>query len=300
MTTAPESGRPSTGRPQPEHVLFPGIVDPLPPPDIRPGWLTGPPDVVGVGAMRAGTTWWWLLLSEHERFAKSAIRHKEYHFFDHYMRAADIDPETYHRYFPRPPGMIAGEWTPRYMFDFWTPHMLRRAAPRAKLLVLLRDPVERFRSALAFTRGRGYPSTHVMLHQQYSRSLYGQQVRNLMSIFPAGQILVLQYEQCAADPVAHMHRTLEFLGLDPAGWKPRIPLTARINESKLPKPELDRGTRESLEVAFQADCLPLFGLFPALDPALWPTMTGAGGKAPAPSPPAQLGHPPGPAGRAHQ
>jgi hypothetical protein len=266
-------GKVSGGMVQPEHVLVPGLVNPVPPPDIPPGWVTGPPDVVGVGAMRSGTTWWWLLLSEHERFAKLGIRHKEFHFFDHYLHAATIDPAAYHRYFPRPAGLLAGEWTPRYMFDYWTPHMLRRAAPEAKLLVLLRDPIQRFLSALAFTEGRGYPTTHVMLHQQYSRSLYGQQLRNLLSVFPPEQVLVLQYEQCAADPVTQMHRTLEFLDLDPAGWNPRFPLHVRINDSKVAKPDLDPATRESLRTAFRADILSLFDLFPALDPNLWPTLS---------------------------
>ena len=35
------------------------------------------------------------------------------------------------------------------MWDFWTPPMLRVAAPEARLLVLLRDPLDRFVSGLA-------------------------------------------------------------------------------------------------------------------------------------------------------
>ena len=56
--------------------------------------------------------------------------------------------ERYHRNFPRPAGGVTGEWTPRYMYDHWSLRLLRRAAPEARILVILRDPIERYRSAL--------------------------------------------------------------------------------------------------------------------------------------------------------
>lgn len=112
--------------------------------------------------MKSGTTWWWSVLNSHPRIAnaKGTMREyyassepavlrkiyasKEVHFFEHYGRVEDPDPALYYRYFPRPPGSITGEWTPRYMWDFCTPPMLRAVAPDAKLLVLLRDPLDRF------------------------------------------------------------------------------------------------------------------------------------------------------------
>ena len=35
------------------------------PPKVPPGWRTGPPDFVGVGVQRAGTTWWFAELRRH-------------------------------------------------------------------------------------------------------------------------------------------------------------------------------------------------------------------------------------------
>ena len=65
---------------------------------------------------------------------------------DALRRRADI--ERYQRYFPVPEGAVAGEWTPGYLIDFWTPELIARAAPEARILVLLRDPIDRFRSGL--------------------------------------------------------------------------------------------------------------------------------------------------------
>ena len=48
---------------------------------------------------------------------------KELHFFDRCWESgfAASDIALYARYFPRPGGALAGEWTPGYMIDFWTP-----------------------------------------------------------------------------------------------------------------------------------------------------------------------------------
>ena len=41
------------------------------------------------------------------------------------------------------------------MGDAWALRLIRRAAPDAKLLVLLRDPIERYRSGILHRAGRG-------------------------------------------------------------------------------------------------------------------------------------------------
>ena len=50
---------------------------------------------------------------------------------------------------PHKPDSIVGEWTPRYLADPMAIRQLRDAAPEAKLLVMFRDPVARYRSAIA-------------------------------------------------------------------------------------------------------------------------------------------------------
>lgn len=247
-------------------------------PPTPEGWQPGPPDFVGVGAARCGTTWWWSLISQHERYAQAGAR-KELHFFDHYMGVEDVDPLEYHRYFPKPPGegMFAGEWTPRYMYDFWTPPMLSRIAPETKILVLLRDPVQRVLSNLALIRSRNIALSHSLLHQQIARGLYAQQLLMLFQHFSPEQVLVMQYEQCVREPVAQVRRTFEFLGVDPDGWRPERPPTEKVNASRAEKPVFSPQTLDGMELAFQSDLSLLFGLVPTLDPDLWPTAARAAG-----------------------
>lgn len=245
----------------------------MPPPHAPQNWEIGPPDFVGVGTQRSGTTWWWAMLAEHSRITRVELRNKEVHFFDQYTSVTEVDPKVYHRYFPRPPGTISGEWTPRYMYDYWIPPMLARAAPDAKLLVLLRDPLARFLSGVSLLTGRGHPMSRTLLNEQVKRSLYGHQLRTLFDSFPQDQVLILQYEQCQADPVANMRRTLEFIGLDPGQWHGQAAIERKVSLSFASKPDINPATRAALIAGFQADQALISELAPAVDLDLWPTMS---------------------------
>ena len=122
----------------------------------EPELVPGPPDFIGVGTQRSGTTWWQRLLRDHPAIRLPRNKKKEQHFFDKFGRRP-MKPEDiarYHDLFPRAPGELSGEWTPRYMRDIWGPRVLSQAAPDAKLLVMFRDPVERYRSGVLHTAAR--------------------------------------------------------------------------------------------------------------------------------------------------
>jgi hypothetical protein len=180
--------------------------------------VTGPPDFVGVGAQRSGTTWWFDLLLSHPQIRPPRGRRKELHFFDRFggeeMHEHHI--AEYHELFRRRRRQIAGEWTPRYMGDAWTGRLLRRAAPDAKLLVLLRDPVERYRASLAKRMGADSARDRgtVYTTEAVQRARYAAQLKVLSQFFDLEQVLVIQYEQVMADPIGEYARTLRFLGVD--------------------------------------------------------------------------------------
>lgn len=266
----------------------------LAPPEIPLGWELGPPDYVGVGTMKSGTTWWWSVLNSHPRVANANVKgamkeyyessefavlekiyaSKEVHFFAHYGRVEDPDPALYERYFPRPPGSITGEWTPRYMWDYWTPPMLRAVAPDAKLLVLLRDPLDRFVSGLAQPLSRGFELTIGMQNHQFSMGLYWQQLQNLLTYYDRDQVLILQYERCVAEPAREAKRTFEFLGLDPHAWQPSTETIRLVGATGHPKPILNKATREAIRHAYQHDLGRLLLDFPEVDGSCWPTVAG--------------------------
>ncbi len=244
------------------------------PPSCPPEWQTGPPDFVGVGAQRAGTSWWYTMLEAHSRVQPSPVLTKELHFFDNFWQApfSSSDVEHYHRFFPRARGCIAGEWTPRYMFDFWTPPLLAAAAPQAKILVMLRDPVERYRSGLTHDLQLGERFQAATANGAFLRGLYGPQVRRLFDCFPQEQILVLQYERCRDDPPRELRRTHQFLGLTSVEPEEAL-LTGTVNESKGTKLPLDDRLRERLVSLYAEDVAALATVVPELRLSLWPNFS---------------------------
>jgi len=244
-----------------------------PPPPCPPRWSTGPPDFVGIGVQKAGTSWWHALITAHPGvFAPSRLP-KELHFFGRYWRT-EFTPEDvaeYARFFPRPPGGISGEWTPRYLVDFWVLDLLKQAAPDAKLLVLLRDPVERFRSGVTHEKAQG--ARHPMVAvEALVRGYYADQLDQLRAHFPAEQILVLQYERCRRDPLPQLRRTYEFLGLDNVRFVPPN-LGDEVNPSRAPKVNLPDQVRRQLVDCYQDDVRRLADHVPDLDLSLWPSFT---------------------------
>jgi hypothetical protein len=233
---------------------------------------TGPPDFVGVGTQRSGTTWWFQTLLGHPQIRPPKGRRKEQHFFDRFCaeELTDADIAEYHGRFPRKPGQIAGEWTPRYMHDFWTPRLIARAAPEAKLLIMFRDPIERFRSGVPHRLSRSAGARmEAVTADAIERGRYASQLARVLACHDPERILILQYEKCVADPAAQYRRTLTFLGVDAEhrhdGFERRRGTTQAAKKQPLPE-HLMAGLRATLE----PEVVRLAELAPEIDVALWP------------------------------
>jgi len=247
------------------------VLDLPEPPACPPGWRTGPPDFVGVGAQKAGTTWWFTLIAAHPRVHHDDRLRPELHYFDRFVDAwpSVEDVERYHRFFPRPAHGLAGEKTPEYMADYWVPAMLREAAPQARLIVLLRDPLERYLSARTQGRQRDWPNERRTIGDAFHRGLYADQLRRLGASFPADRILVLQYERCVADPAGQLERTFRFLDLEPHVVPDEL-LHRPRNVTHRGKVGLQPARRDLLVKLYEPDVEVLPGIVPDLDLRLWP------------------------------
>jgi sulfotransferase family protein len=184
----------------------------------------GPPDFIGVGALGAGTGWWHGLLLAHPEITSPRSGRRALHYFDRFCAAemTDADVAAYHGLFARRRGTITGEWTGRYMFDAWTPPLLARAAPDAKLLVLLADPIARYRSILGVRLARRKDDDEVVyMADVVDRRSHASQLARLHRFFDPERVLVLQYERCRRDPLGQYRRTLEFLGVRDRDFAPR-------------------------------------------------------------------------------
>ena len=240
-----------------------------PPPPSPSGWETGPPYFVGIGAPRCSTTRWFKLIRQHPEVAVADGARKETQFLSQF--AVTPPPagsaEQYYSYFPRPPGGVAGEWSPDYMLHYWAPALLHRWAPEARLLVLVRDPVERYLSAMAYHRARGAPDHHLVAADAFASGLYAAHLRRWRAMMPARQLLVLQSEACVEDAAGQLRRTYDFLGVDPSFTPPD--LDAVVHRGRGEKPPIDEGRRAALVAAYAPDVTELAAEYDGVDVGHW-------------------------------
>jgi Sulfotransferase family len=238
------------------------------PPALSPDEATGAPDFVGIGVQKAGTSWWYQLIAEHPAVWARPDLHKERQYFSHFADQpfGPAQVATYAAWFPRRAGTITGEWTPDYLAFPWVPPLLAAAAPRAKLLVLLRDPIERFRSGLTYRLAQGAEPTGATVADAVRQGFYARWLRRYLEYFAADDILVLQYEACAADPATQLATTYRFLGLDD-----HVPddLHRPINRSGK-KLTLDPEAHRRLVDLYEPDIVELTRLVPTVELARWP------------------------------
>jgi Sulfotransferase domain len=206
------------------------------------------PDFIIIGTQRGGTTSLYYYLVEYAGIA-SAL-HKEVHFFDDHfeqgMRWYRAQfPTATQKYLVEHVGkrqFMTGESSPYYLFHPRIPERVAAALPAVKLIVLLRNPVDRayshhwlsthegherlpFEKAIRCEEERLRGDLEKMLedehyesynHRHYaylSRGIYVEQLRNWMHYFPREQFLILKSEDLYQNPVTVTKQTLEFLGL---------------------------------------------------------------------------------------
>lgn len=248
---------------------------------VPPGWRIGGPDFVGIGTVKAGTSWWYSLLLEHPQVVHNRLKQKEPRYFVHfgYMGLSEDDIATYNRAFAAPEGSICGEWSPVYISHPLCIEYIAEAAPAAKILVTLRNPVDR---VVSFLNEAAHGSSHYNFNPEqryvfdhfniYPRamlsSFYAADLRRLLGYFDRSQILILQYEKCKIDPRKEIACTYRFLGIDD-NFQPQN-IDRAVNKKDYRVPKLERAERTRLVDYFAEDVRLTTEMIPEIDLSLWP------------------------------
>jgi Sulfotransferase domain len=225
------------------------------------GVVTSPlrplPDFLIIGAKRGGTTSLWNFIVRHphvvppfpsrERIKGTAFFEKNFHRGVHWYRSHF--PTALYRMArgigrARP---VAGEASPYYLFHPHAPARAARVVPEAKLVVILRNPVDRayshyrervrhgaewltFEEAIDQEAGRLTGEVERMLedqryvsfpHEHLSYVLQGRYVEMLerwLAVFPREQFLILTNEDLDRNPRDVLGRLFSFLGVP--RWEP--------------------------------------------------------------------------------
>lgn len=172
------------------------------------------PTIIGIGAQKCASSWVHAAMGAHPEVGVSDP--KELDYFSYYF-------DRGHRWYE---GFFAGlvqpqrfESSPSYFYD---PRSAERALaydPALKILLMLRDPVERAYSnhlhevikghipAIRFDEGMANNPTYL------EQSLYHKHTAHWLSVFPRDQVLILLAEDVAADPQGCARRLYDFAGV---------------------------------------------------------------------------------------
>jgi hypothetical protein len=209
------------------------------------------PDFLIVGTAKSGTTTLHGWLGKHP-FVRPATM-KEVHFFDYeYYRGLDwykshfpkvSDREAFSREHGR--GFLTGEASPTYISHEWAPSRIAKTLPSVKLIVALRNPIDRaysqfqmsrredeepldaFAVAVAAEEERLRPERERLLADPHynswligcwsylMRSCYAEQVERWFALFPREQFLFVKTDDLDSSPQAALDACHAFLDLPP-------------------------------------------------------------------------------------
>lgn len=191
------------------------------------------PDFIIIGGMKCATTALYFYLAKHPKVIP-AVR-KEVHFFDsHYSKGLDWYRghfPFYRNYIPivsSSKEFITGEASPNYMIYPHAPKRIAETLPKAKLIVVLRNPVDRAYShykhqvrvgkeTLSFEEAidrederiegelekmiedETYVSLKYSLFSYLHRGIYVDQLKAWFNYFKREQILILETENLISE-----------------------------------------------------------------------------------------------------
>lgn len=124
---------------------------------------------------------------------------------------------------------IIGEGTSGYFYDHDSPKFLHQISPNARILISLRDPVERAFSHYLMKFYRGYTNrnfneeiTDELAHKvdknniivRLEAGFYYQHVKRYLDFFDRNQVKIIIFEEWIKNPKFALNEILQFLGIN--------------------------------------------------------------------------------------
>ncbi len=208
------------------------------------------PDVLVIGAPKAGSTAVHSALATHPALYMSNPKEPKYFLCGDTPPRAQRGPGDAHSrkewiwrrrdyealFDPAPDGVLLGESTPFYLWDSASHVRIAANIPHARLIAVVRDPVDRAYSNWVHAWCDGYepvgdfvaatelePQRIAAGWAPFWRYLelgrYGAQLDHLYRHIPSDQVLVLRYRDLVDDPLDTLVTIAAFLDIDPDGFE---------------------------------------------------------------------------------
>jgi hypothetical protein len=195
------------------------------------------PNFLCIGTQRSGSTWLYKCLSEHPDVFLPTV--KEVSFFDsHYAKGV-----SYYESFYADAGdaKAVGDVTPGYIYGKDCPARIAEHLPEAKMIAVLRNPIDRAHSAYEFfvknEAGKTFDEAFSGdlaklddgLQWMLDLGVYHTQLESYFSCFPRDQFLILPYEQVVTDNAWALNEVYKFIDVDPDFRPSMVDQTVNVN-----------------------------------------------------------------------
>jgi hypothetical protein len=185
---------------------------------------------VCVGAAKAGTTTLYALMSRHPEVATSVVKETDFYYEDRYY-AMGFDRYIKRYFRPHFKTRLLFEADPVYMYGRGCMERLRNCAPNVRVIVMLRNPVDRAFSQYQYrmTYRRYDESFEDMCEREFTRiaqgdeqrmeygcldrSRYAAQISEILRYFPREQVYFIVFEEFVRDQRGVFARLQRWLGL---------------------------------------------------------------------------------------
>lgn len=178
------------------------------------------PDFVIVGATKSATTWLQRNLQQHSAVFMPGT---ETHYFSRYFERG---PAWYGTFFaPAAAHQIVGEKSTSYLDHAEAVRRLRDALPEVRLIMQLRNPIERVWAHYCMDFRRDEASADVDRHLRAdgaagerlrAGSLYFRHIARVFELFPREQLCVTLYDDLDRETASVLNRIRAHIGLAPA------------------------------------------------------------------------------------
>jgi Sulfotransferase family len=202
------------------------------------------PDFFIIGVPKAGTTALHSALASHPEIFMSPVKEPKFFMCEDERPLRQRGPgdahsaqewvsrrEDYEALFYGAEGRLCGESTPFYLYDSAAHDRMARTVPDAKLIIVLRDPIDRAHSNWLHLWSDGLETERDFVTacslevkrisdgwgpfwQYLNLGRYGEQLQHLLTRFPREQIGILRYRDLVDSPERAVDRICRFLGVE--------------------------------------------------------------------------------------
>lgn len=207
--------------------------------------MTHTPNLFIIGAPKSGTTSLYEYLKGHPQVFMSVVKEPCYFAadlaFDHSgnFLVYERDAKLYDELFTEAgDAKLLGEGSTRYLYSHDAPALIHKASPDARIIAMLRNPVDMIHSLHAHklaagteditdfeealnaeadrAQGRRLPAhSNPKLSTYRDRAKFGEQLPRWFDEFGRDRVRVIIFEDMVKDSAGEFRSLLEFLGVDP-------------------------------------------------------------------------------------